>query len=169
MPKNGQTAVVVPAPAADPILAAIAKAYPTVVRESLQAHVSLLYPFVPEPEINDQTITWLREFAAHQTVLDVEFTQVHQESGFVYLTAPELDSLAATVQNRWPNIIPYEGKYGLDRSVHLTLAMKIVDGNERAISEIAQKFLPLTVTIDQVLLLAFNDIWRVTHSFDFGG
>jgi hypothetical protein len=41
MPTNGQSALVIPVPAADPLLASVAARYPGTVREGVPAHVSL--------------------------------------------------------------------------------------------------------------------------------
>ncbi len=45
-----------PIPAVDPLLAAVAARYPHTVREGLPAHLTVLYPFVRADELDPSVI-----------------------------------------------------------------------------------------------------------------
>ncbi|MGH3885827.1 MAG: hypothetical protein ACRDSZ_04520 [Pseudonocardiaceae bacterium] len=69
MPTNGQTGLVIPVPAADALLTLVETRHPGTVRESVPAHVSLLYPFVGAAELDERVTHALSGlFTEHELV-----------------------------------------------------------------------------------------------------
>lgn len=163
MPRNGQTALVIPVPAADALLASVGVGYPETVREGVPAHVSLLYPFVPAAELDERVIKALGELLAEQGPMLVEFGECYHRGGFVAVRPDPLEGLTelvSTVRRRWPQVVPYEGRYG-DVEPHVTLA---VDASEETAVRIEQEVsaqLPISAELRKAWLVAFEDRWRV--------
>jgi hypothetical protein len=187
VPEQGQTALIIPVPAADPILAAVATEYPDAVRPGIPAHVSLLYPFLPVGELvaddldpvldpvrrnggeHTDTAGWLSVFAARTRPFEVRFTEIGTEPGFAGLTAPELVPLTTAIRARWPRIIPYGGRFGADPAAHLTIAMDFAATDAARILELTRQFLPLTIRVEELWLLALASTWHRVGRFRFTG
>ena len=83
MPRNGQTGLVIPVPAADALLAAVGTRYPGTVREGVPAHASLLYPFVAAAELDERVSGALGELLAKQAPMPVQLAECYRREGFV--------------------------------------------------------------------------------------
>jgi hypothetical protein len=172
VPPQGQTALITPVPAADPILAAIAAEYPDAVRPGIPAHVSLLYPFLPADELDGghpETSDWLTAFAVRTRPVRATFTDIATEPGFAYLSSPELTPLSTAIREQWPEITPYGGRFGAAPVAHLTVAMDFAAADTAGIVDLARQFLPLTVTVEELWLLALATTWRQVGRFRFTG
>lgn len=176
MPDQGQTALIVPVPFADPLLAAVARRRPDAVRPGVAAHVSLLYPFLPASDIDAPTLRLLRSFTAGQPPVALSLDKVERSRGFVALPAPALAPPAKAVRERWPQLVPYRGRYGTSPDPHLTVALldrATDDTDDEAesghLAECARTFLPLSGTVDRLWLVEFDGAWRVAETFPFTG
>lgn len=167
MPKQGQTAIVVPVPAAEPLLTAVAEGFPGTVRDGDPGHVSLLYPFLDTAAVDGGVIEWLRGFAARQPARKVVFDAVSVEGDFVYLAADALAPVTAAIRGQWPDVRPYDGRFGDDPPAHLTVAMAAPD--PAAVAALARQHLPLTSSVDQLWLLSYTDRWSLLGIFPFTG
>ncbi|MBE1463766.1 2'-5' RNA ligase family protein [Kibdelosporangium phytohabitans] len=169
MPTPGQTAIVVPVPAADRLLWEVSGTHPQAVREGVAAHVSLLYPFLDVSHVDEEVLGWLREFAARTQPIAVEFLDVLSTPGFVHLPVPALRSLAAGIRARWPQVVPYGGRFGADPLPHVTLAMGLRAEDGAAVAERVRRFLPLTGSADRVWIVAYDDGWDLVEAFPLSG
>ena len=90
----------------------------------MPAHITVLFPFVPVDELDDQVSEELRELFAREPSFDFELPRVERFPEVVWL-APEppepFSRLTQLVFERWPNYPPYEG---IHETVipHLTVA-----------------------------------------------
>ena len=171
MPKPNQTAVVILVPAAKPMLSAMAAEYPEAVREGDPGHVSVLYPFLPVDGI-DGAVDWLGTFAANCPPIVTEFTEVGREPGFVYLAnPPELEPVVDAVRSRWPEVVPYGGRFGPSPAAHLTVAMGVTDEVAERIVVRVQEFLPLAARVEQLALVVFDGagVPSIAKVFKLGG
>jgi hypothetical protein len=160
VPQPGQSALIIPVPAAAALLARVRAAFPSVVREGDTGHVTMLYPFTAAaPE-------QLAEIAASLAPVDVVLDRVVREPGFVALTSTALAPLTAQVRRHWPEVVPYGGRFGPSPEAHLTLAMGVSDADAAAIADLAA---PVPARLDQLWLLSFADTWQITGRFPFGG
>lgn len=166
MPQPGWTALVSPAPALDPLLAAIEAAHPGATRAGIPAHVTFLYPFLPLTELDSEATDWLTALAARQSPLTVEFAQARVEPGFVYLDSPLLTPLTGEIRAHWPDLVPYLGRFGPDPVAHLSLAIGTAETD--AIAALAATALPTSVTLDHLWLVGHdNDEWQNLGRFPF--
>ncbi|KAA2255220.1 2'-5' RNA ligase family protein [Solihabitans fulvus] len=170
MPRQGQSGVVIPVPAAAPLLADIGGRYPGAVR-AIPAHVSVLYPFVDAAHLDGDALGDLAAIFAGCAPTDVEFLTCQRDAGFVYLPPVDRGSIGAAisaVRARWPEVLPYGGAYG-EPEPHLTVAMGVADDVAARIQRDVSARLPLRAAIDEAWLVAFTGEWQVLRRFPFGG
>lgn len=158
MPNQGQTALLVPVPVADPLLAAAARSNPAAVRAGVPAHVSLAYPFVTLEEVPEAR-SWLRDFAELQPHVTLDLTEARQGPGWVYLPAAQMAPLVAATRARWPRLVPYDGRFGENPEPHVTLAMGVTQEQGAEIAARCQAALPLTAVADQIWLVRYDNGW----------
>ncbi|MFE6906610.1 2'-5' RNA ligase family protein [Streptomyces erythrochromogenes] len=123
MPEPGTTAVVILVPDADPLLEAARRIDPDLVRHGVPAHVSLLYPFVPEPALTGQDEDGVRSLAASFPAPGLLLEDVVTAPGFVAVPVPELQPVVDAFHARWPGLRPYGGRFGARPAAHVTVAM----------------------------------------------
>lgn len=110
-------------PDAAPLLEAAWRIDPALVRRGVPAHVSLLYPFVPESALTDQDEKGVRSLAAGFPATDLLLEEVVTEPGFVAVTVPGLQPVLDAFRARWPGSRPYGGRFGARPAAHVTVAM----------------------------------------------
>ncbi|QUQ62501.1 2'-5' RNA ligase family protein [Kutzneria sp. CA-103260] len=161
MPENGDSALIIPVPAAAALLARVAAAFPKAVREGDIGHVTMLYPFTATA-----TPDQVAAVAAALTPIDVVLDRVVREPGFVALTADALGPLTSEVRSHWPEVLPYGGRFGPTPEAHLTLAMGVSDDEGDAIAAMAS---PVEARLSQLWLLTYENGWQVAARCPFGG
>ncbi|WP_244211135.1 2'-5' RNA ligase family protein [Amycolatopsis kentuckyensis] len=170
MPSLGTTALVMLLPAAEPALAAARRVDPDLVRPGLPAHVTALYPFLPDASLTDEVLAEVRSLAAAVSPPDVELAELVVAPGFVALAAPALQAVADTVCARWPSVLPYGGRFGARPAAHMTVAM---GGSEEALARVAEDvrpLLPLADRAEALQLVALTDRgWEPRLEAPFGG
>ncbi|MDA3642544.1 2'-5' RNA ligase family protein [Saccharopolyspora indica] len=170
MPKQGATALVVPLPEADPLLAAVADRFPDAVRP-LPAHLTLLYPFLPAGALDEQVFAALDEVFADQPPLRVEFAECRRASGFAALLPDPADGLSALVgelRRRWPDLLPYDGRFGAEVDLHVTVALNTAEATADAVTrEIIPEFTPIRAHLREARLIAFHGQWQLRRRFEF--
>lgn len=169
VPTRGQTAVVVPVPAADPLLREVAAVDPGAVRAGVVAHVSLLYPFLDAPAVDDEVVGWLRGLAARTRPVELEFLDVVAAPGFVHLPVPALRPLVGELRARWPRLVPYGGRFGPEPPPHVTLAMDLPDEDGAALAARLRRFLPLRCSADHVWVVAYDAGWDLVETVQLTG
>ncbi|MGY0234370.1 2'-5' RNA ligase family protein [Longispora urticae] len=162
-----RSALVAPVRAADRILAAVAVDYPRAVRTGLPAHVTLLYPFVPVVDLEDEGRPWLRDFAAAHPPVELEFTEVRHTADFVYLPAAPLGPLCRAARERWPGMPPYAGRFGTDPEPHVTVGLRHPAAAE--IAAIVAELLPVREVVDQLWIGVRDQGWTITDKVDLTG
>ncbi|MGH4027051.1 MAG: 2'-5' RNA ligase family protein [Pseudonocardiaceae bacterium] len=165
--KEGRTGLVIPVPAADPLLASVAARYPGTVREGVGAHVSLLYPFVPAPELDQDVTDTLSELFAGQPWIPVTFTQCRRSQGFVFLRpepVDELKTLTKKARRRWPGVDG--GRAHDDVGPHLTVAMGATEQAAATIEREVTAALPISARLREVWLVAFDGKWGLRSRFE---
>ncbi|WP_410616138.1 2'-5' RNA ligase family protein [Amycolatopsis sp. lyj-109] len=147
MPSPGTTALVILLPAAEPALTAARRVDPALVRPGLPAHVTVLYPFLPDASLTDEVLAEVRSLAAAVSPpADVQLTDLVVTPRFVALAAPALQAVADAVCARWPEVLPYGGRFGPRPAAHLTVAM---GGPAEALERVAEEVRPLLPLADR--------------------
>jgi 2'-5' RNA ligase len=121
-----ETALLVPVPAAEPLVREHRLVHDPVAPLGIPAHITVLYPFVPPAALDDALERAVAEVLDGFRAFDYELRDVRSfDDGVLYL-APEPDEPFAALTNafadRWPDYPPYGG--GFDTVIpHLTVAM----------------------------------------------
>ncbi|MFD7259134.1 2'-5' RNA ligase family protein [Streptomyces sp. NPDC059874] len=110
-------------PDAAPLLHAASRIDPALVRPGVPAHVSLLYPFVPQSALTGQDEEGVRSLAASFPAADLLLEEVVTASGFVAVTVPGLQPIVDAFRAQWPALRPYKGRFGARPAAHVTVAM----------------------------------------------
>jgi 2'-5' RNA ligase len=139
-----RTALIVAVPEAEPAVGALRLRHDSSAALGVPAHITLLFPFAPPEEIDEQAVADL--VAAH-AAFDFELASVERFGGAATWLRPDPPepflALIRALAGRWPEYPPYEGAQ--DEVVpHLTVAeMRI---------ELAVE-LPIRARAREVLLL----------------
>ncbi|WP_307793175.1 2'-5' RNA ligase family protein [Amycolatopsis sp. MtRt-6] len=170
MPEPGTTALVILLPTAEPALAAARRVDPALVRPGLPAHVTALYPFLPDTSLTEEVVAAVRSLAAGFSPPEVELTELVTAPGFVALAAPSLQPIADAACARWPGIPPYGGRFGPRPAAHLTVAM---GGSADTLDRVARDvrpLLPITGRAAALQLVAQTDRgWEPRLEAPFSG
>lgn len=161
-----KTALVLPAPGVDALLRRVGVDYPHAVRD-FPAHVTLLYPFLDGGEVDVRR--QVHELAAAHPPIEVTFDAILRDPGFVALRADALSPLVTAARRRWPQLTPYDGRYGADPAPHLTVAVGAAEHEAGEIEALVRERLPLTAKLDQIWLATFATTWHVEWTFPLTG
>ncbi|WP_216216549.1 2'-5' RNA ligase family protein [Amycolatopsis aidingensis] len=168
MPQPGKSAVVIPVPAADPLLDSVRQRHPGIVRD-VPAHLSVLYPFLTAEELDAEAVGTLESICAAHPPAEIGFTSCAREPGFVYLP-PEppaaVRELSTAVRRHWPGLLPYDGAFG-DPPPHLTVAMGIDEPVAGEIEGQVGRHLPVHTRLEEAWLVVFTDHWSIRARFPF--
>ena len=169
MPEPGTTALVIAVPAAEPLLDAAKRVNPALVRPGLIAHVTALYPFLPDRELSGDVEQAVRELAATLPRTRVRLTEVVITPGFAAAPAPDLQPVADAVCDRWPEVLPYGGRFGPRPGAHVTVAMGGTGAELARVAEEATALLPVSEDVEELQLVALTDQgWQVRLTAPFG-
>ncbi|MER6314232.1 2'-5' RNA ligase family protein [Streptomyces sp. NPDC001581] len=171
MPEIGTTAVVVALPDAAPLLDAAWRIDPALVRRGVPAHVSLLYPFVPEAALTGEDEKGVRSLAAGFPVAELVLGELVAESGFVAVSVPELQPLVDAFRAQWPELRPYGGRFGARPAAHVTVAMGADDPTASArVRAAVGSLLPLCARAAAVQVVVLTEEgWRPRFTAPLGG
>lgn len=158
-------------PDAAPLLDAAWRVDPALVRQGVPAHVSLLYPFVPESALTGQDEKGVRSLAASFPAADLLLEEVVTESGFVAVTVPELQPIVDAFRTQWPGLRPYRGRFGERPAAHVTVAMGADDPTAAArVRTAVGSLLPLRTRAAAVQLVVLTEEgWQPRLTAPLGG
>ncbi|MFD8983373.1 2'-5' RNA ligase family protein [Streptomyces sp. NPDC059564] len=124
----------------------------------MPAHVSLLYPFVPEPALTGQDEQGVRSLAASFPAADLLLEEVVTAPGFVAVTVPGLQPIVDAFRAQWPGLRPYSGRFGARPAAHVTVAMGADDPTTAAHVRMAiDSLLPLRTRAAAVQLVVLTE------------
>jgi 2'-5' RNA ligase len=168
--------VIVPVPAADPLVDRHRRHLDAAASWGVPAHISVLYPFVEPAEVDDQVIAALAAAIGSVAAFDCCFERTgwFGEEGVWLDPEPAgwFRDLTKAVWSAFPDHAPYGGAHD-DVIPHLTIAerrlgdLAAVQAAERAV----QTGLPLSTRIERVLLIAGTQArssWRILHELPLG-
>ena len=167
--ENGHTAVVVPVPAAEPVVSKWREQFDDSTAQGMPAHITALYPFLPAERVSREVVAELRALCAGVSAVDVMFQRTGRFPGVLYLDpepAGELQDLTAAIAARWLDAPPYAGAF--DGVVpHLTVAYSGADGLDEIETDV-QRHLPFTAHLDGACLYVFDgERWHVRAHLPF--
>jgi hypothetical protein len=150
VPSPGTTALVILLPAAEPALVAARRVDPALVRPGLPAHVTALYPFLPDSSVSSSVLDAVRSLASDVATTEVRLDEFLSAPGFAALPAPSLQPITDAVCDRWPDVAPYGGRFGPRPPAHVTVAM---GGDEETLSRVGDEVRPLLPLTDRATAL----------------
>ncbi len=116
-----ESAILLTVPEAEPLVGALRAEGDASAAEGVPAHVTLLFPFVPDPD--EGVVEELRYFFAHVDSFPLTFTSVGSFPEVVHLVPEETKDVTGLIEalvRRWPAYPPYDGMF--DEVVpHLTV------------------------------------------------
>lgn len=168
--KVGDTALVFLVPEAESVVHSWRSAHDPSATEGMPAHMTVLYPFIAEGELNDHTLNEIATICGDWQSTAVGFMEFGRFPAVLWLK-PDTTScfeLITQIRNRWPECLQY-GQSNLEVIPHLT----ITDGASEQIVAQAQadiaQHLPLKAMISAVALMAFDgNNWVCRHEFALG-
>jgi 2'-5' RNA ligase len=161
----GETGVIVPVAAAERAAGRFQRVLDHSAVWGSQAHVTVLYPFVPPDQVDAGTIGRIGAALAEVRAFSCTFSQVKWFGEDIVWLSPEPDrhfrELTRSVWRRFPDYPPYRGEHP-DSTPHLTIgrvARANLESMRRAAVEV-QAELPITTRIDHARLVAGSDAWN---------
>lgn len=150
-----ETALLVPVPAAEPLVAAHRLAHDPAAAGGVPAHITILYPFIPPPQLDDSVEGKIAEVLHGFSAFTYELRDVRRfPDGVLYLAPEPVEPFVALTNAfavRWPEHPPYDGSF-TEVVPHLTVAM----GADAPVDELAQELgagLPIVSRADEVWLM----------------
>jgi uncharacterized protein (DUF952 family)/2'-5' RNA ligase len=154
-----------------PDLDAVVAPWALPVSDGIDAHVTVLTPFLPEARVDEPVLAELRRiFAAHRG-FELNFARTSRFPNVLYLV-PEPDqplrALTAAVHERWPECPPYGGEYP-DPKPHLTVVFGKDEAEYETVRRDLEPRLPIRTRAEAVDLLGYDGArWNLRERFPLG-
>ena len=171
MYETGTSAIVVPVSDAEPAVGTWRARYDASAAFGMPAHITVLYPFLPEDRLTQSVVDRLKEICADSQAMDILLRETRRFPRMLYL-APEPDDafrrLTETVARQWPEAPPYGGAYK-DNIPHLTVAQDLSDDELDDVDQAVTAALPINTRLTSASLYVFDGgRWRVRDVLPFG-
>lgn len=168
---SADTAIICRVPEAEPFIAHYRERYDPSARRNVPAHVTILYPFLPLPEVDAEAVACLREIAAGVRCFDYRLAEPRRFPVALYLAPEPGDSFSALTDAVWrafPGYPPFAGKFATVVP-HVTVA----HGDEAQLCEIEVELRIALATAggvrarcqEMVLIENSSGRWEELHSF----
>ncbi|MGH8827103.1 MAG: 2'-5' RNA ligase family protein [Jiangellaceae bacterium] len=169
--RPGQTALNVPVPEAEPIVAEFRRNHDRAASYGVPAHVTVLFPFLPVDRVDDGVLGELRRLVGSVPSFELRFERTGRFPDVLFLVprpGEPLRELTSWVAARWPECPAYGGQFA-DVVPHLTVAQssdhEILDRIERVVTA----RLAVRATVSTVSLIGFDGHrWNRQHEFRLG-
>lgn len=168
---RGQSAVIVPIPAAEPLVRRWRKQFDPAASAGMPAHVTVIYPFLNEEFLTCDVLDDLLQLVAGHPSFSVTFTRCGNFPNVLYL-APDPEApfrrLTQDLARRWPEAPPYGGRIR-DSIPHLTVTHGAPPGQVATAEIDMTTHLPLTARIEQAALITFDGtVWSPRAALPLG-
>lgn len=151
-----RTALVVPVPEAEPLVAEHRARHDPSAALGVPAHITILVPWVGAEQLAEADREAIRAIAVRTPAFDYELGAFGRFEGGTLFLRPEPPEpfvrLTEAVVARWPDHPPYEGAFA-EIVPHLTVAEPADDASVAAIEAEVTHHLPVAATADSLLLL----------------
>jgi 2'-5' RNA ligase len=167
-----RTALVVAVPEAEALVGKWRTKHDWSAQRGVPAHITLLFPFVPAEEVDEQLIDDLRDLFCPQPAFSYRLSRVERFPEVAWLAPDPSDpfkALVALIVSRYPDYPPYEGVH-VDVVPHLTVA----EGGPALQDEVDAALtpsLPIAAEARAVTLLVEDTSghWRTGQEFPLEG
>ena len=160
----------VPAPAVEAVVAAWRRRFDGSAAQGMPAHITALFPFLPEARLTDDVVAELGVLCAAVPILDVQFRCTARFPDVLYLDpepAGGLEALTTAIAKRWPEAPPYGGAF--DAVIpHLTVAHRAGDDVMDNVEADVRRGLPIRTRLVEACLYVFDgQRWRLRARLPF--
>jgi len=163
-------------PEAEPLVATYRLEYDPSAPVGIPAHVTVLYPFLPPEQVNDEVLSLLAALFAAQPSFRIGFEGTARFPGVLYLEpqpAAPIVALTELVAAAYPEYPPYGGIYPAV-TPHLTIAQvdddALLQQLDLEIMRTAGDLPPIFSDVREVTLYEERDKrWSATHTFPLTG
>jgi 2'-5' RNA ligase superfamily protein len=166
-----QTGLIVAVPEAEPVVGAHRAALDPIASWGIPAHVTVLYPFLPPPAIDDAVLTKLGALFAALPAFEAALSRVSWFGSEVLWLAPEpgepFRHLTGAVGDRFPSVLPYGGLFD-DVVPHLTVGDRAPLAALSAAAADIDPRLPIRMSVRSVRLVEGTTgavPWRTVAEF----
>ena len=163
-----RTALIVAVPEAEPLVGEWRAKHDWSAQHGVPAHITLLFPFMPTDEVDEQVLSDLRDLFASQPAFTYRLPRVDRFLDVAWL-APEpaepFGALTELIVSRYPDYPPYEGAHDVVIP-HLTVA----EGGPELQDEVDAALtpsLPIEAKASEVTLIIEDDSgeWAIGPRF----
>jgi 2'-5' RNA ligase superfamily len=170
--ESGESAIVVPVPEAEPVVARWRGRLDDSTARGMPAHVTVLAPFLGEPHLTGAVVDRLGELCAAMPATDVQFERTERFPDVLYLDpnpASPFRDLTAAIVDCWPETPPYGGMF--DEVIpHLTVVHGVGEDALREAETDVSSRLPVRARIAEARLYVFDGArWSPRARFPFRG
>jgi 2'-5' RNA ligase len=168
-----ESVVLVPALGAGQVVTDLRLRYDPSARAGVPPHVTLMFPFVPPPDLSDPIIDALQSVMGRAEAFDFTLTRVSQfEQGVVYLVPEPASPFVALTQQigRAFGLLPFGGEFGEDPVAHLTVAVDPSASNREQVVEQVGGELPIALRAEEAWLMVGSHAsgWDVVRRMRLG-
>lgn len=170
----GQTAVVVPVPAAEPLVSAWRARFDRSAPLGVPAHITVLYPFLARECVDATVLAELADLCRAVGRVEVAFRRTgwFDESNVLWLD-PEPSApfavLTEAIAARWPQAQPYGGAFD-EVTPHLTVAEAAPAAEVARMRAELTAALPLRTVVDHAWLYGFDgQAWSPVQALPLSG
>jgi 2'-5' RNA ligase len=169
-PEPGETALALLVAEADEVVRPWRLAYDPSTTLGVPAHITVLGPFIPEPELTKATYDTLASIGARTAPLALSFERLGRFPHVLWLdpTAAACLPLFQAVHGQWPDLPPY-GDAALPVVPHLTITRTADEPTMDHVAAQVRAALPFQARVREMTLLAFDGArWVPRRRFPFG-
>ena len=167
-----ESALVILAPEAEPLVKPFRDRYDPSAAQGVPAHFTILYPFKPPSELTAAVVGTLNDLFLRFPPFTIALSELRRFPEVLYLTPRPTEPIKQLIQataERFPETPPYKGEFA-EVIPHLTIAQVNDSQRLNAITadfqRAAQDRLPLQVSVSEVTLMDNESgLWRVRAAF----
>jgi hypothetical protein len=130
-PARGDSALLVPIPEAEPLVADLRIRHDPAAAQGIPAHVTVLFPFVAAAQVDGWVHDALTQLFGRMAGFAYRFERADRFDDTTVFLAPDpsdrFSALTEAVTTRWPEFPPYGGVYA-EVVPHLTVGDQLADG-----------------------------------------
>jgi 2'-5' RNA ligase len=156
-----RTALIVAVPEAEPLVGEWRAKHDWSAQYGVPAHITLLFPFMPQELVDEKLLDDLRNLFAAQSAFTYRLARVRRFPDVAWL-APEpaepFTELTALIASHYPDYPPYEGIHDVVIA-HLTVAEGDVDLQD-AVDNALTPHLPIEAAATEVTMIVEDDAGR---------
>jgi 2'-5' RNA ligase len=166
-----RTALIVAVPEAEPLVGEWRAKHDWSAQHGVPAHITLLFPFMPAEEVDEQLLRDMRDLFGAQPAFEYRLPRVSRFPEVAWLSpepAEPFKALIALIVSSYPDYPPYEGIHN-EAVPHLTVAEGGSDLQDQVDAALTPQ-LPIEAQASEVTLLVEEEsgLWTSRERFPLG-